>query len=56
MRDLLLIADSGILMRAKREGLIGKVRPLLFAMRTNGYYLSDRVIQYACRMAAEEEG
>lgn len=47
--------SSGVLVRAKAERLIEAVKPLLFAMRQNGYYLSDRVIQRACHMAGEPE-
>ncbi|MBI4552268.1 MAG: DUF3368 domain-containing protein [Candidatus Latescibacteria bacterium] len=44
---------AGVLVRAKTEGLIDQVSPLLLAMRANGYYISDRVIQRACQMAGE---
>lgn len=50
---LSITGSAGILVRAKCEGLIEAVHPLLSTMRTNGYYLSDRVIGYACRMAGE---
>lgn len=45
--------SAGVLVRAKRERLITAVRPLLASMRSNGYYISDRVIQRACQMAGE---
>jgi predicted nucleic acid-binding protein len=45
--------SAGVLVRAKREGLIAAVRPFLRSMRNNGYYMSDRVIQRACQMAGE---
>jgi predicted nucleic acid-binding protein len=47
--------SSGVLVRAKAESLIEAVKPRLLAMRQNGYYLSDRVIQRACQMAGETE-
>ena len=47
--------SSGVLVRGKAETLIEAVKPLLLAMRQNGYYLSDRVIQRACHMAGESE-
>jgi predicted nucleic acid-binding protein len=45
--------SAGVLVRAKREGLIAAVRPFLMSMRSNGYYISDRVIQRACQIAGE---
>lgn len=44
---------AGVLVAAKRRGLITAVRPLLEAMRTHGYYLSQRLIERACREAGE---
>ncbi len=35
---------AGVLVMAKRRGLIPEVRPLLVAMRSNGYFLSDRLV------------
>jgi hypothetical protein len=47
--------SAGVLVRAKTEGLVEAVRPLLLSMRQNGYYLSVRVIERACQMAGEIE-
>ena len=44
---------AGLLVAAKRRGLITAVRPLLEAMRVHGYYLSQRLIDRACREAGE---
>lgn len=44
---------AGILVAAKREGIISAVRPLLEMMRVHGYYLSPRLIERACREAGE---
>lgn len=44
---------AGILVTAKREGLITSVRPLLEKMRSSGYYLSHRLVEYACKQVAE---
>jgi len=44
---------AGILVAAKRLGVITTVRPLLEAMRGHGYYLSQRLIERACREAGE---
>ncbi|HEV8714800.1 MAG TPA: DUF3368 domain-containing protein [Candidatus Binatia bacterium] len=44
---------AGVLVAAKRRGLITTVRPLLEAMRAHGYYLSQRLIESACREVGE---
>jgi predicted nucleic acid-binding protein len=44
---------AGLLVQAKRAGLLDAVRPLLLAMREHGYYLGDRVLERACREAGE---
>ncbi len=36
----------GILSRAKNEGLIDKVRPLIDKLLNNGYYISESVLDY----------
>lgn len=45
--------SAGILVQAKKAGLIPEVRPLLNGMKTLGYYLSDRLIERACSEASE---
>ena len=45
--------SAGILVAAKRAGLIQAVRPLLLAMLSHGYYLSDRLVQRATAEAEE---
>lgn len=44
---------AGILVSAKRAGLISAVRPLLQSLSREGYYLSDRLIERATREADE---
>lgn len=44
---------AGVLVAAKRRGLIAAVRPLLEAMRIHGYHLSQRLIDSACREVGE---
>ena len=44
----------GILIRAKREGYISAVRPLLDALMADGLYISDVVRDYV--LEAAEEG
>ncbi len=43
----------GILIRAKREGYIPAVRPLLDALMTDGLYISDVVRDYVLEAAGE---
>ena len=50
---LSITGTAGILVRAKKEGMVETVGPLLHKMREQGYFLSDAVIQYACRQAKE---
>jgi predicted nucleic acid-binding protein len=45
--------SAGILISAKRAGLISKVRPLLETMSREGYFLSARLIDRATREAEE---
>ena len=44
---------AGILVEAKRRGLITVVRPHLLQLRFSGYYLADRVIAAACQEVDE---
>jgi predicted nucleic acid-binding protein len=45
---------AGVLIQAKQAGFIPFVRPLLEALRQQGYWLSDTVLDVATRMAGEE--
>ncbi len=44
---------AGILVEAKRHGLLPMIRPLLEGMTRKGYFLSARLIETACREAGE---
>lgn len=50
---LALIGTAGLLLLAKQAGVAPLVKPLLLAMRQNGYFLSDRLIEAALRQAGE---
>jgi predicted nucleic acid-binding protein len=43
----------GVLIRARKEGLVPSVRPLLEEMRQHGYWLSDELLDIATRLAGE---
>ena len=44
---------AGLLVHAKRTGLLEEIRPVLHAMRNEGYYLSDRIVDAALQAAEE---
>jgi predicted nucleic acid-binding protein len=44
---------GGILLAAKHAGLVGQIRPLMVAMKSNGYFLSDRLVDGICKAAGE---
>lgn len=44
---------AGILVEAKRRGLIADVRPSLLALRAAGYFIAESVIFAACLAAGE---
>jgi uncharacterized protein len=50
---LVVTGSAGVLIEANRRGLIPAVRPLLEAVRQQGYWLSDELIAVAARMAGE---
>ena len=45
----------GLLVRAKRRGLVSSVRELIKRMLLRGYYLSRELIEEVLRMAGEEK-
>lgn len=45
--------SAGILVAAKHAGLVRRVKPLLEAMSSQGYFLSSRLMARACREAGE---
>jgi len=52
--DLAITGLMGVLVRAKEEGMIQKVRPLLDQVRQQGYWLSDKALEAAARLAEED--
>ena len=51
---LTVTGTMGVLLRAKREGLIDKVAPLLDKIRENGFYLSEKVVDMVLTQAGEK--
>lgn len=50
---LTVIGSAGILLAAKKRGLIESVAPLLEAFRSHGYHLSDALIHAILKRAQE---
>ena len=55
LNGLLLTGSVGILLRAKREGLVPSVSDAVQRMRKNGIWLSGRVVSFAIRKSGENE-
>ncbi len=51
--ELRVKGSAGILVQARKAGIIAAVRPSLETIKRRGYYLSDRLIERACREAGE---
>lgn len=51
--NLAVTGTVGVLIQAKESGLVSTVGPLLHKIRQNGYWLSDRLIEAAIKLAGE---
>ncbi len=54
LNSLSLTGSIGILLRAKREGILPNITSSLTKMQKNGIWLSDRVINFAIQKAGED--
>lgn len=50
-----VIGTIGILIRAKRQGLLPEVRTPMDRIRESGYYIHDRIRERALRLAGESD-
>jgi predicted nucleic acid-binding protein len=50
---LSVTGTGGILLAAKRAGLVTRIRPLMEGMKANGYFLSDCLVEGICQAAGE---
>lgn len=50
---LAVTGTAGVLIEAKARGILPAVLPVLEAMRSNGYWLSDALLAAAARLAGE---
>lgn len=48
-----VVGSIGVLLRAKREGMIAEVRPSIEAMQAAGIRLSERLLEFALQEAGE---
>lgn len=48
-----LIGTTGLLLLAKQADAVDLVKPLLRALRQQGYFLSDRLIEVTLRQAGK---
>lgn len=48
-----LTGTLGVLLRAKKQGLVSEIRPLVERIHRGGIYLSQRLIEEALRLAEE---
>lgn len=48
-----IVRSGGVLVLAKRKGLIRAIQPLLLELRTAGLYLSDAVFETLLELASE---
>jgi len=49
-----VVGACGILLKAKREGLIEEIRPIIHEWRSIGYFLSDALVAEVYRLAEED--
>lgn len=50
---LSVVGSLGVLIAAKRQGLIPSMKQMLSQMRANGYYIADALVSDALRRAGE---
>jgi predicted nucleic acid-binding protein len=54
--DLTVTGTVGVLLRAKRDGIINEIRPVLDDLVGQGFYISDDVFREVLRLAGEISG
>jgi len=50
---LVVTGTLGVLIKAKHEGVISEVAPILAKMKDNGFYISDEVEQLVLKQVKE---
>lgn len=51
---LTVTGTLGVLLKAKQKGLIEKIKPLLFEMKRNGFYIDAKIELMVLEQAGEE--
>lgn len=51
--NIAVIGTAGVLVQARKMGLIGSVRELLSEMKQNGYWIHDNIVEVAIHEAGE---
>ncbi len=51
--DISVVGTAGLLLNAKKQGLIAAVSPLLISLREQGYWLSDALLAEIRRLSGE---
>ena len=52
--QLQVLGTAGVLLAAKRKGLVDRIAPLLDELRRRGFHLSDKVVRDALAAAGEQ--
>ena len=52
-RGLAVVGSAGVLLQAKRKGLLPAVAPVLARMKTEGYFLSDALVREVLQRVGE---
>lgn len=50
---LKVTGTMGVLLKAKQSGIISNVAPLLEALKNNGFYISDSIVEMVLKQAGE---
>ena len=53
--ELRTVGTLGVLLRAKQQGLIGQIQPILKALIESGFHLSHTLYEEALRLAGETD-
>jgi len=52
--NISITGTIAIIIKARKKGLASKVAPLLFALRSNGFRVSDNIITAALQIVGED--
>ena len=55
LNDIEIIGSQGVLLFAKQQGLIKKIKPFIDKLRSSDFYISERLIKKTLRLANEAD-